>query len=81
MKIFKDIFTEPDGESFELLAVLGALAVFVAIVLQVYVSYKSNTFDIINFGTGIGLLLGAVGGGQRLKPLTARQQQDDKKTE
>lgn len=83
MKFFKDIFTEKDGESFELIAALGAIAVVVAIGIQCYVSLKSGSFDIVNYGTGIGLLLAAVGGGQRLKPQveSQSQQQDSKKTE
>jgi hypothetical protein len=70
MKLLKDLFTEKDGESFELLAALGALAVVVALGLQIYVTYRSGTFDLINFGTGITALIVGIGGGQKLKPQT-----------
>jgi hypothetical protein len=68
MKFLKDIFTERDGTSFDIIAFLGALALFAAISLQVYVTIKSNTFDILNFGTGITALIVGIGGGQKLKP-------------
>ncbi|MDP4299916.1 hypothetical protein [Leptothrix discophora] len=68
MKLLKDIFTEQDGTSFELLAVLGGAAVVVALGLQIYVTVHTGQFDLMNFGTGIGVLFVAVGGGQKLKP-------------
>lgn len=68
MKAIKDLFTESDGETFEVLSILGALAVFIAIVLQVYVTYHSKAFDPIQFGTGITALIVGIGGGQKLKP-------------
>lgn len=68
MKFFKDIFTEPDGESFELLAALGTVAFFVAIGLTIYVTVKNNNFDIINFGLGTGALIGSISAGQKFKP-------------
>ncbi len=68
MKAIRDFFTEADGSSYELIAALGALAVVIALALQVYVTAKTGAFDIITFGTGIGALLVSVGGGQRLKP-------------
>lgn len=68
MKLFKDIFTETDGESFELIALLGSIALVCAIALQVYVTYNTKTFDILNFSTGIGALLVSIGGGLKLKP-------------
>lgn len=68
MKLFKDILTETDGESYELLALLGSLALVCAIGLQVYVTYNTKVFDILNFSTGIGALLVSIGGGLKLKP-------------
>ena len=68
MKFFKDIFTESDGVSFDMAAALAALAVVVAIGLQVFVTYKTNVFDILNFSTGIGALIVSVGAAQKLKP-------------
>ena len=69
MKYFKDVFTESDGKSFDIAASLAALAVVMAIALQVYVTVQSKTFDVLNFSTGIGALIVATGGAQRLKPL------------
>lgn len=69
MKYFKDVFTESNGESFDIAASLAALAVIAAITLQVYVTIQSKTFDVLNFSTGIGALIVACGGAQKLKPL------------
>lgn len=68
MKFLRDILTETDGKSYELIALLGSLAIVFAIGLQVYVTYNTKTFDILNFSTGIGALLVSIGGGQRIKP-------------
>ena len=68
MKYFKDIFTEADGHSFDISASLAAIAVICAIVFQGYVTFNSKAFDVLNFSTGIGALIVAVGGSQRLKP-------------
>ena len=68
MKFLRHLFTEADGYSFDIGACLGALAVVVAMVFQGYVTYHANTFDILNFSTGISALIVAVGGSQKLKP-------------
>lgn len=68
MKFLRDILTETDGKSYELIALLGSLAIVFAIGLQVYVTYNTKTFDILNFSTGIGALLVSIGGGLKLKP-------------
>ena len=68
MKFFKDIFTEADGHSFDIGACLAACAVVCAIFFQGYVTYNSKAFDVLNFSTGIGALIVACGGSQRLKP-------------
>ena len=68
MKFIIDIFTEADGKSFDIAASLAALAVLCAIVFQGYVTFNSKTFDVLNFSTGIGALIVAVGGAQKLKP-------------
>lgn len=76
MKLLTDIFTETDGQSFELIALLGSLAFVCAISLQVYVTYNTKTFDILNFSTGIGALLISIGGGLKLKPPTLKTGDD-----
>ena len=68
MKFIRDIFTESDGKSFDISAALGALAVLCAIIFQGYITYTNKTFDVLNFSTGIGALIVAVGGSQKLKP-------------
>ena len=68
MKYLQDIFTEADGTSFDISASLAALAVIIAIGLQVYVTIHTNAFDILNFSTGIGALIVSVGASQKLKP-------------
>lgn len=68
MKFLRHLFTEADGVSFDIGACLGALAVLCAIIFQGYVTFNSNTFDVLNFSTGIGALIVAVGGSQKLKP-------------
>lgn len=75
MKFLIDLFTESDGQSFDLIATLGALALVVAIGLQCYVSFKSGTFDIVQYSIGMGALLVSVGGGQKLKPKALNEQQ------
>jgi len=68
MKFIIDIFTENDGKSFDIAASLAAIAVICAIIFQGYVTFNSKTFDVLNFSTGIGALIVAVGGAQKLKP-------------
>jgi hypothetical protein len=68
MKLLRDILTETDGKSFELIALLGSVALVCAIVFQGYVTYNTKVFDILNFTTGIGALLVSIGGGLKLKP-------------
>ena len=68
MKFIRDIFTEADGKSFDIGACLAAFAVICAIAFQGYVTFNSKTFDVLNFSTGIGALIVAVGGSQKLKP-------------
>ncbi len=76
MKFFKDVFTESNGESFDISAALGALAVVCAIAFQGYITYTNKTFDVLNFSTGIGALIVAVGGSQKLKPQAKEDNKD-----
>ena len=71
MKFFKDLFTEADGTSFDIIPSLSALAVVAAIALQVYVSLHSGVFDILNFSTGISALMIGTGGAMKLKPASS----------
>ena len=68
MKFWKDIFTEADGHSFDIGACLAACAVVCAIFFQGYVTFNTKAFDVLNFSTGIGTLIVAAAGSQKLKP-------------
>jgi hypothetical protein len=68
MNFLKHLFTEADGKSYDVVPVLGALSVIMAMIFQGYTVFHSGTFDILNFATGIGTLLVAIGGGMKLKP-------------
>jgi len=68
MNFIRHILTEADGKSYDVVPVLGALSILVALVFQGYTVFHSGTFDILNFATGIGALLVSIGGGMKLKP-------------
>jgi uncharacterized membrane protein len=70
MKLLNDILTETDGKSYELIALLGTVAFIAVILLQAYVTYNTNTFELLNFTTGISTLLVSIGGALKLKPPT-----------
>lgn len=63
MKSFlKNLFTEMDGESFDLARVLAACSILAGIGLQVYaVAWKGQPFDMQVFGVGTGALFAGVG--------------------
>ena len=63
MKLFlKHIFTTLDNDTFDLSRVLWALSIIVSIALSIYVVVARNTaWAIVDFGAGIGALLGAGG--------------------
>lgn len=63
MKTFlKHLFTEVDGESFDLARVLAACSVLSGIGLQIYaVGWKGQPFDMQIFGVGTGALFAGVG--------------------
>ena len=63
MKTFlMHMFTTMDNETFDLSRVLWAIAIIVSIALSIYVVLARNTaWAIIDFGTGMGALLGAGG--------------------
>lgn len=61
-KLLMHMFTTVDNETFDLSRVLWALAIIVSIALSIYVVVARNTaWAIVDFGTGIGALLGAGG--------------------
>jgi ABC-type uncharacterized transport system permease subunit len=55
--MMKKLFTEKDNETYDITKVLATTAVLVGLFLAVYaVVINHNTFDMVAFGTGIGLL-------------------------
>jgi hypothetical protein len=62
MKFLVDLVTDHDNDG-DIVSVLGALGALTLIGLSIYSVIKSGTFDAVNFGTGIGLILAGLGGG------------------
>jgi len=58
-KLVLDLLTGPDGETWDWVRCASTAAVTLAFSLQAYVTYHSKTFDLVQFGTGVGLLIGA----------------------
>ena len=55
--IMKSLFTETDNETYDITKVLATSAVIVGLCLSIYaVVINRNAFDMVSFGTGIGLL-------------------------
>ena len=67
-KLLRHWFTEADGKSFDLIAALGSFGFVIAMGLQIYVTATTGEFSLLEFGTGLGAIMVAVTGGQRLKP-------------
>lgn len=55
--IMKSLFTETDNETYDITKVLATSAVITGLCLSIYaVVINRNPFDMVSFGTGIGLL-------------------------
>ncbi len=69
LKYLKDMFTEDDNESADLMPVIAMLAVLVGIFLEIWVVavIRTQAFDMTNFGLGISALLSALGLAFKLK--------------
>lgn len=61
MKIVKQLLTESDNETHDLYRYLALLSVVVAIGLSIYSVIQGGVFSALDFGTGIGALIGGVG--------------------
>lgn len=56
-EIMKKLFTETDNETYDITKILATTSVFTGLGLSVYaVVINHNPFDMVAFGTGIGLL-------------------------
>jgi len=76
-KMIKDSLTGVDGESFDIVRVLSALVILVALGLTIYVVvYKDTPFDIQSYGIGIGTIFAALGAALKLKENTEPKEKD-----
>lgn len=62
LKFLKDLVTDHDNDG-EIVSVLGTLSVLCFLVFQGYVVWTTKTFNGVEFGTGVGLVLVGLGGG------------------
>lgn len=68
MSIITQLFTESDNVTHDLYRYLAVLAIAVGLGLSVYsVVWKSQPFDMLAFGTGIGSLFAGVGVALKLR--------------
>ena len=59
-KILKDVFTGPDGQSFEIAHFLWAIGVLALIIVAIYTAVKTGTYP-SSFGQDLGMV--SAGGG------------------
>lgn len=64
--IIRDILTGANNESYAYIKVMGFLVVLVFLGLEIAAFILNKPFDEAGFGTGAGLLIGALGGGIKL---------------
>lgn len=69
-KFTKDCVTGIDGQSYDLGRVLWALAFLIGIALEVFCVVTARTFDLQQYGIGVGALLVAGGASLNLKAKT-----------
>lgn len=68
LKVIKDIFTEDDNESADLIPIMALLGVLVYLGLYVYVTVaKGQPFNATDFGIGFGTMQTAFGFSFKLK--------------
>lgn len=73
-KVLKDSTTGIDGVSYDLMKLFAAVGFFTAIGLQIFVVvWRNATFEISNFGTGLGILFVGLAGALKLKETTEPQ--------
>lgn len=71
MKLFVDILTGIDGESFDIIRVLALVSVAMALALEAYVVIcKGQPFDVQAFGIGMGAVFAAAGAALAMKSKT-----------
>ena len=72
-KWLRDIFTETDGVTYDVVRWLAVLSIFVGLGLSIFsVVIKGQAFSLQDFGIGIGAVFLSVGAALKLKePITA----------
>lgn len=66
-KLFREWFTGPGSSEYELARLLFAVVVIAGLGFQGFSVWKSGTFSMIEFGTGMGGLLVSGGLGTKFK--------------
>ena len=69
--VLKNIITETDGETYELVSILAILSVVIGLSLQVWVVLRPvspEKFDFQQFGIGMAAVFTGVGVALKLKP-------------
>lgn len=73
-EIIKQLLTGKDNQTHDFVRWLGVLAVLVALGLTVYVVvWRSQPFDLQQFGVGMGSVFAALGAALKLKETTEPQ--------
>lgn len=67
MKIIKDLFTGPDGETFDPARMLWIGGILFFLAFTGHEVYTTNKFDMVNFGIAYGGLLAAGAAGCKIK--------------
>lgn len=60
-KFISDLFTESDNKTWDLIRIIAGLLSVSVVGFTVLSLLKGNAFDMMNFGTGTGALLGGIG--------------------
>lgn len=66
-KVVRDMFTEPDGISWDVMRVLLVTGCFSTIVIALVSAFKSGSFSAADFGAGYGGLMAAGGAGMGVR--------------
>ena len=70
MLFLKHILTGKDNSTYDIAKFLGILCVLVGLILEVYSIIFGVPFNITEYGTGIGILLGSIAGSLKWKEST-----------
>ena len=79
-KMIKDLFTGPDGETHDPARWLWIVGVIVFLGLSGFEVYKTNRFDMVNYGIAFGTLLGGGAAGVKIKESTEPKPSDESST-